>query len=198
MLGLMLGLAIAATPTVGVWRIDVALDPKARLGPRSAGLLCAPNGDIHWRRDLTEADFTSAPAIILQAIGAAGLRTTGDATGLFAGVVGPADYLIGGRVTAAEGDICIPSRGAPILFGSRVTAESGAKGRLILQVEWQVYAIQSRSIVLSAVTGGQGALPTKTPAGVRRLVHAALAESLGYFLAQPDVRRALVSPPPAR
>lgn len=196
MLGLLLGLAVAATPTVGVGRVDVALDPKARLGPRSAGLLCAPNGDIHWRRDLTEADFDSAPTIILQAIGAAGLRTTGDATGLFAGVVGPADYLIGGRVTAAQGDICIPSRGAPILFGSRVTAESGAKGSLILQVEWQLYAIQSRTIVLTAVTGGQGVLPKKTPAGVRRLVHEALAASLGVFLAQPDVRSVLASTPP--
>lgn len=193
MLGLLLGIAAAVAPTVGIGRIDVALDPKARLGPRSAGLLCAPNGDIHWRRDLTEADFDSAPAIVAKEIEAAALRTTSDPAGLFPGQIAPADYLIGGRVTAAQGDICIPSRGAPILFGSRVTAESGAKGSLILQVEWQVYAVQTRTVVLTMVTGGQAILAKKTPAGIRRLTHEALAGSVAYFLAQPEVQQLLTT-----
>lgn len=195
MLELLLGLVAAVALTVGVGRIDVALDPKARLGPRSAGLLCAPNGDIHWRRDLTEADFSSAPLILLPSIEAAGLRTTGDPAGLFAGVVAPADYLIVGRVTAALGDICIPSRGAPILFSNRVTAESGAKGSLTLQVEWQVYSVQTRTVLLKLVTGGQAVVPKKTPAGIRRLVHEAMAGSIRYFLAQPEVRQILTTAP---
>ena len=128
MLELVLALAAAVPPTVGIGRIEMAVDPKVRIGPRSAGLLCAPNGDIRWRRDLTEADFASASLILLKAVEDAGFPTTDDPAGLFAGIVGPADYLIGGRVALADGDICIPSRGAPVFLGSRVTAESGAKG----------------------------------------------------------------------
>ena len=194
MLGLLLGLAAAVPPTVGVGRIDVALDPKVRIGPRSAGLLCAPNGDIRWRRDLTEADFASAPLVLLKTVESAGLRTTDDPAGLFAGMVEPANYLIGGRVTVADGDICVPSRGAPIFLGSRVTAESGAKGRLAFQVEWQVYSIHSRRVVFRRATDGEAILTRKTAGGVRILAHDALSNSLRDFLGRPDALALLKSP----
>lgn len=198
MLTLLIALVTATAPTIGVGKVSVALDPKAKLGPRAAGLLCAPNGDIHWRRDLTEADFGDAPALIVQAVETAGFKATADPTGLFAGAVAPGDYLIGGRVTAAQGEICFPSHGAPILFRSRTPADGQAKGSLILQVDWQVYSLAQRKVVLTLTTGGQGTLERKTYGGVRELTRQALSGSLRYFLNQPDVRTLLASAPGAQ
>jgi serine protease Do len=146
------------------------------VGTVQGGLACAGQGKLTWRGGRAEfADEELADALRAE-LTSAGYQVVGASDGLFEdSQAWKAEFLLAGAIKHVAWNVCYPRGG----FGD-VTTSSGEAS---MEIEWQLYERGTRSVVLTATTGGTA----KTLVGPQNgpsALYGAAAAALRNLLAQ--------------
>ena len=146
------------------------------IGTMHVGVLCVAQNKIYWKRssNVNIGDEELADVLKMELVNA-GYKVVGESDSLFEHSNETyAEYLIGGIVRHTAINICFPRIG----FGDSATSS----GEASIEVEWQVFDRRTRSVVLSAVTGGTGTTTTGPHMGIQAY-YDAFAKSVRNLLA---------------
>ena len=152
---------------IALTRLVSKLPVGARIGRTSAGWLCLPQGPMTWRVGVDEDVPGEVVVILRDELQKVGYRTPGPPKSLFDDPKdAQADLLLAGAVKAVTLNVC---------DGPQGRSSEGS-----VEIEWQAYERRTRSVVLSATTGGTA----KTSRGGRDAYYDAAAAALRNLLAQ--------------
>ena len=152
---------------IALTRLVSRLPVGARIGRTSAGWLCLPQGPMTWRVGVDEDVPGEVIAILRDELQKAGYRIPGPPKSLFDEAKdGQADLLLAGSVKAVTLNVC---------DGPQGRSSEGS-----VEIEWQAYERRTRSVVLTATTGGTA----KSSRGGRDAYYDAAAAALRNLLAQ--------------
>lgn len=142
------------------------------------------DGTIEWGvGNAILGDWSSEIGEIFhETLTAKGFQVAGDPKNLFVrqDAVTGADYRIGGRITAINGNFC---EVYPLL-GKIPTGEYS--GEMSMTVEWTVLSVVSQQEVLRKATTGYFKLRQPKKGGIIATFDGAFAEAVGSLAAQPD------------
>lgn len=152
---------------IALTRLVSKLPVGARIGRTSAGWLCLPQGPMTWRVGVDEDVPGEVVVILRDELQKVGYRTPGPPKSLFDDPKdAQADLLLAGAVKAVTLNVC---------DGPQGRSSEGS-----VEIEWQAYERRTRSVVLTATTGGTA----KTSRGGRDAYYDAAAAALRNLLAQ--------------
>ena len=152
---------------IALTRLVSKLPVGARIGRTSAGWLCLPQGPMTWRVGVDEDVPGEVVVILRDELQKAGYRTPGPPKSLFDDPKdAQADLLLAGAVKAVTLNVC---------DGPQGRSSEGS-----VEIEWQAYERRTRSVVLTATTGGTA----KSSRGSPDAYYDAAAAALRNLLAQ--------------
>lgn len=152
---------------IGVTKLVSKLERGARIGTASGGLLCVPQGPMTWRPGLDDAVTGEVLTILRDELKKAGYRVPGQSGSLFEEAAdAQAELLLGGAIRAVTLNVC--------------SGPQGRSSESSIEVEWQLYERRTRSVLVTAKTGGYA----KASAGGRDAYLDAYAASLRNVLAE--------------
>jgi hypothetical protein len=152
---------------ISVTRLVSKLPTGHRVGTSSGGLLCVPQGPMTWRPGLDEAVTGEVITVIRDELKKAGYRVPGQSGSLFEEASdGQADLLLAGAIKTVTLNVC--------------NGPQGRSSESSVEIEWQLYERRTRSVILTAMTGGTA----KSNPGGREASLDATAGALRNLLAQ--------------
>jgi hypothetical protein len=152
---------------ISVTRLVSKLPTGHRVGTSSGGLLCVPQGPMTWRPGLDEAVTGEVITVIRDELKKAGYRVLGQSGSLFEEASdGQADLLFAGAIKTVTLNVC--------------NGPQGRSSESSVEIEWQLYERRTRSVILTAMTGGTA----KSNPGGREASFDATAGALRNLLAQ--------------
>ena len=158
---------------IALTRLVSRLPVGSRIGRTSAGWLCLPQGPMTWRVGVDEDVPGEVIAMLRDELQKAGYRTPGPPKSLFDDPkAAQADLLLAGAVKAVTLNVC---------DGPQGRSSEGS-----VEIEWQAYERRTRSVVLTATTGGTAKTSRggRDAYGDRDAYYAAAAAALRNLLAQ--------------
>ena len=166
---------------IALTRLVSKLPVGARIGRTSEGWLCLPQGPLTWRVGADEDVPGEVIAILRDELKKAGYRTPGPPKSLFDDAKdGQPELLLAGAIKAVTLNVC---------DGPQGRSSEGS-----VEIEWQAYERRTRSVVLTATTGGTA----KSSRGGRDAYYDAAAAALRNLLAQDAFVKAVGSTGRAR
>jgi S1-C subfamily serine protease len=152
---------------IAMTRLVSKIERGARIGTSSGGLLCVPQGPMTWRPGLDEVVTGEVIGVLRDELKKAGYKVPGQSGSLFDDTsADQVDLLLAGAIKVVTLNAC--------------TGPQGRSSESSIEIEWQLYERRTRSVVFTAMTGGN----FKAEAGGRDATLDAAAASLRGLLSQ--------------
>jgi len=181
------------TRPVSLTRVVSRVSRAKRWATISAGPTCAPEGDVSWGETVDDV-LADIERNFGDEVTAAGFRLDGDPDNLFEQAGSFGEYTVGGVIKDASGAICTaPPANAPRRPGDRSTGR--VSGKVVLEVEWQIYSRLQRQVVARLVTQGGYAQEHPAPGDAAGLAQHAFAEAAQALIASDAFRKTFIGAP---
>lgn len=149
------------------------------IGSIQTGMFCVPAGELYWRSGRAVISDEEFGDILRRELEKSNYTVVGDPSQLFEDESSwKAEYLIAGRVTDINANICYPAAG----FGNF----NSAKGEGYMEVEWQIYSRKNRDVVLKIKTEGTSKINAAVPSGDDEIYYQAFAMAVNNLLAKQE------------
>jgi S1-C subfamily serine protease len=140
------------TRPVSLTRVVSRVSRAKRWATTSTNETCAADGDIAWG-DTVDDVLADIERNFGDEVTAAGFRLDGDPENLFEQAGSFGEYTVGGVIKDANGQFCMsPPAGPPRRPGDRQAGR--ISGKVVLDVEWQIYSRLQRQVVARVSTKG--------------------------------------------
>lgn len=168
--------ATSTSKPIQLSKVVVKLKRGEHVGALQGGLLCVPNGDLHWRGgrlSLDSEEFTDAFKEELEKFS---FKTVGDTSALFEDpTTWKSEILVASLVKELKANVCFPMAG----FGNF----SSAKGEAYVKVDWQIYSKLDRAVVHTVTTEGAFKATQAAASGTETLILNAFSQAARNLLA---------------
>jgi S1-C subfamily serine protease len=167
---------------VAITRLATDLRPDQQIGTALYGVICVERAPVTWK--MLAPQFSNLRSVFGEELKAAGFTPETNPGDLFAAKEEKTtDLEVGARVKSADAHYC-----------ENIT---GLKGRLTLDIQWQVYSNLRREVVATVETHAtaeksKGLLASHDEA--RSLAQDAFAANVRALLADPQFRRIVTAP----
>jgi len=133
--------APAESRQVAITKLVSKVSHGAQIGTASGGFLCVPAGPITWRPGLDEPVTGEVLSVLREELKKAGYQVAGQSGSLFEeSSAGQAELLLAGAIKHVTLNSC--------------SGPQGRSSESSVEIEWQLYEQRTRSVVLTATTGG--------------------------------------------
>jgi serine protease Do len=173
------------TRPVAFSRITARLNRGQTWGQIQGGLFCIPAGNLVWGGGQVRIDTGEFGDVFREELEKTGFKVLGGSGNLFEEAdTSAAEYLVAGAVKQASATICSIMAG----MGDFDTI----KGRILFDIEWQVYSRLQRRVVATINTRG-GVNQTKSgPGGPLLLFEQAFAENVRQLINTREFREVFI------
>lgn len=184
----------AETRPVSLTRVVSRVSRAKRWATISGGASCAPEGDVAWGETVDDV-LADIERNFGDEVTAAGFRLDGDPDNLFEQAGSFGEYTVGGVIKDAAGALCTapPAAAAPRRAGDRSTGR--ISGKVVLEVEWQIYSRLQRQVVARLVTKGGYAQEHPAAGDAASMAQHAFAESAQALIASDVFRKTFIGAP---
>jgi S1-C subfamily serine protease len=179
------------TRPVSLTRVVSRISRAKRWATTASGPGCAPEGDLAWGETVDDV-LADIERNFGDEVTAAGFRLDGDPDNLFEQAGSFGEYTVGGVIKDAAGAVCTAA-GPPRRAGDR--AETRISGKVVLEVEWQIYSRLQRQVVGRLVTRGGYVQEHPAAGDVAVMAQRAFAEAAQALIASDAFRKTFVGAP---
>ena len=176
------------TRTVGFGRVMVDIPRNQPIGANEVGLACIPESEKFFQRHMI--DPLALVDIFKTELEKANINAIGNNKNMFEdpnNFYSDVDIAVGARVISFKENACFPFAG----FGNTRTQKSRAE----MQIDWQVYDILSRKVILTITTNGAHAMPKALEFSSHIAAEEAFAQATRFLIADKGFQDIVVAKP---
>ena len=179
------------TRPVSLTRVGSRVSRAKRWATISGGASCAPEGDVSWGETVDDV-LADIERNFGDEVTAAGFRLDGDPDNLFEQAGSFGEYTVGGVIKDATGALCTapPAAAGPRRPGDRSTGR--ISGKVVLDVEWQIYSRLQRQVVARLVTKGGYEQEHPAPGDAASMAQRAFAEAAQALIVSEAFRKSFI------
>jgi S1-C subfamily serine protease len=182
------------TRPVSLTRVVSRVSRAKRWATVASGPSCAVEGDLAWGETVDDV-LADIERSFGDEVTAAGYRLDGDPDNLFEQAGSFGEYTVGGVIKDANGAVCTSP---PAATGPRRSSErpvGRVSGKVVLDVEWQIYSRLQRQVVARVTTRGGYEQDRAAPGDVASLAQRAFAEAAQALIASDAFRKTFIGTP---